>query len=274
MVKFVGKVMKHVRFLFFFNIFTNLNWTVRILPVIFYALFSVLLADDIKADGKSLKNSKAEIGGGIRDDAVNLAELEAAGRETEMLRKELADVLLKSEEIFNSHRRLQLSIASTVANSEKRNVEEGELKSLESFANVRQEMKVLASKTVELSQFIGTALEKKELAETDKIRIKFKLDDLKATAERINALIASPESKEKADKCRILSINEKLQTVILDAGTANGVNTGLIWRVTTRSGRLARLKVIAARPFICAAMVLEGEFSSLAPGMPVSIGDN
>ena len=97
---------------------------------------------------------------------------------------------------------------------------------------------------------------------------------LKATAERINALIASPESKEKADKCRILSINEKLQTVILDAGTANGVNTGLIWRVTTRSGRQARLKVIAARPFICAATVLEGEFSSLAPGMLVSIGDN
>ena len=266
--------MKYVRLSFFFNIFTNLNWTVRISPIIFYALFSVLLAYGIKADDKSLKNSKAEIGGGITNDAVNLAELEAARRETEMLRKELADVLLKSEEIFNSYRRLQLSIASTVANSEKKNVEDDELKSLESFSYVRQEMKVLAGKTIEHSRFIGTALEKQELTETDKIRIKFKLDDLKATADRINALTASPESKEKADKCRILSINEKLQTVILDAGTAHGVDAGLVWRVTTGDGRPAKLTVVAARPFICAAMVLDGEFSSLAPGMPASIGDN
>ncbi len=265
--------MKYVGLSSFFNISTNLNWTVCISPIIFSALFSVLLANDMKSDAEPLKNSKTEMKNGITCDAVNLAELEAARRETEMLRKELAGVLLKSEEIFNSYRRLQLSVASTVANSEKENVTEEELKSLESFAYVRQEMRGLVGKTIELSQFIGAALEKKDLTETDRLRVKFKLDDLKATAGRLSALTAPPESKEKADKCRILAVNEKLQIAILDAGTANGVNTGLIWRVTTRSGRTASLKVIAARPFICAAMVLEGDFSSLAPGMPVSIGE-
>lgn len=265
--------MKHVGFSRFFNIFTNLNWTVCILPIIFYALFSALLADDVKAEEKSLKNSRAEIKNGTAEDAVNLAELEAARKETEMLRKELADVLLKSEEIFNSYRRLQLSVASTVANAEKKSVNEEELKSLESFSNIRQEMKNFVGRTIELAQFIGSALEKKDLTDTEKIRMKFKLDDLKAAADRLNALISPPEPKEKMDKCRILAVNEKLQTAILDAGTANGVNTGLVWRVTTRNGRQARLKVIAVRPFICAAMVLEGDFSTLAPGMSASIGD-
>ena len=258
--------MKYVGFSKFFNISANLNWTVCILPIIFYALFSVLLANDIKADAESVKNS-------VGDDAVNVAELEAAKRETEMLRKELADVPLKSEEVFNSYRRLQLSVASTVANSEKKNINEAEVKSLESFTNVRLEIKSLAGKTIELSQFIGAALEKKDLTETDKIRVKFKLDDLKETADRLIALATPWESKEKADSCRILAMNEKLQIAILDAGTANGVNTGLIWRVTRKNGIPARLKVIAARPFICAAMVVEGDFSSLAPGMQASIGD-
>ena len=265
--------MKYVGLSSFFNISANLNWTVCILPIIFYALFSVLLADDIKTDAGALKNSKMKMKDGITDDAVNMAELEAARRETEMLRKELADVLLKSEEIYNSYLRLQLSVASTVANSERKNVTEEELKALESFANIRHEINGLVGKTRELTQFIGTALEEKDLTETEKIRVKFKLDDLKAIAERLNALTSSPESKEKADKCRILAVNEKLQLAILDAGTANGVNTGFIWRMTARNGSPARLKVIAARPFICAAMVLEGDFSSLAPGMSVSIGD-
>jgi hypothetical protein len=234
----------------------------------------VLLANDIKTDAKSLKNSRAEMKEGVAEDAVKLAELEAAKKETEMLRKELADVLLKSEELFNSYRRLQLSVASAVANSEKKNVTDEEIKALESFTYVRQDMKSLAGKTIELSQFIGTALEKKELSGTDKVRLKFKLEDLKATVERLNALIAPPESLKKADKCRILAVNEKFQIVILDAGTSNGVNTGLIWRVTTRSGNLVKLKVVSVRAFICAAMVFEGDFSSLAPGMSASIGDN
>jgi hypothetical protein len=265
--------MKYVGLSIFFNIFTNLNWTVCIIPIIFYALFSALLANDEKLDAEPLKSSRSDMKGGVADDAVNLVELEAARKETEMLRKELADVLLKSEEVFISYRRLQLSVASTVANSEKKNVSEEELKSLESFAYIRQEMKGLVDKTIELSRFIGTVFEKKDLTETDRIRVKFKLDDLKAAADRLNALTAPPELEEKTDKCRILAVNEKLQIAILDAGTANGVNTGLIWRVTTRDGRPLRLKVITARPFICAAMVLEGDFASLAPGMPVSAGD-
>ena len=265
--------MKYVRLSSFFNIFTNLNWTVCISPIIFSALFSVLLANDKKPDAESLKSGRTDVKSGVTDDTVNLAELEAARKETEMLRKELADVLLKSEEVFISYRRLQLSVASTVANSEKKNVTEEEIKSLESFENVRQEMKILLGKTLELSQFIGAALEKKDLTETDKTRVKFKLDDLKATAGRLSALTAPQESNEKTEKCRILAVNEKLQIAILDAGTANGVNTGLIWRVSTKGGRPVSLKVIAARSFICAGMVLEGDFSSLAPGMPVSIGD-
>jgi hypothetical protein len=265
--------MKYVGLPKFFNISANLNWTVCILPIIFYALFSTLLANDIKTDAVPLKNSSGKMRNGVTGDAVNLAELEAARRETEMLRRELADVLLKSGEVLNSYRRLQLSVASTVANSEKKNVTGEELKSLESFEYVRQEMKALVNETVALSQFIGAVLEKKDMTETDRIRMKFKLDDLKATADRLNALTSLQESGERADKCRILAVNEKLQITILDAGTANGVSTGLIWRVTAGDGKPAKLKVVAARPFICAAMVLEGNFGSLAPGMLATIGD-
>ncbi len=243
--------------------------------VIFYALFYPLLAEDIKTESR-------EIGGAKKTDvkketmaeeAGPLAELEAVRNENAMLRKELADVLLKCDEIFNSYRRLQMSVAGTMANSQKRTAGDGELKSLESFADVRQELKVLISKSLELSQFTEAMLEKKELADTDKTRLRHKLDEWKAEAERLNAMLAPPETKEKADKCRILSVNDKLQVVLLDAGTANGVNTGLIWKVALRDGKSVKLKVIAARPFISAAAVVEGDFSSLAAGMPAAMGE-
>jgi hypothetical protein len=265
--------MKYVDLSNFFNISANLNWTVCILPIIFCALFSVLLANDVKAGAESPKTSRPEVRKGSVSDDFDMAELEAARKETEMLRKEFADVLLKSEEVFNSYRRLQLSIASTVANSEKRNVTEEELGFLESFANIRQEMKLLVEKIIELSQFVGTALDKNDITGTDKIRLKFKLDDLKMTAEKLNSLVSPRESRDREDKCRILSVNDTLQIAILDAGSANGVNIGLTWRLAVKNSGPVKLKVIAVRPFICAAMILEGEFGSLAPGMQVSAGD-
>jgi len=244
------------------------------LSVIFYALFSPLLADDGKIESVNGVEGKAE----TKKDASAMeagpaAELDAARKENAMLRKELADVLSKCDEIFREYRRLQSSIAGTMANSEVKNAGGDELKSLETFSDVRKELKVLISKSVELSQFADSVLEKDGMSDTDKARLKHKLGEWKAEAERLNAMLSPPETKEKADRCRILSVNDKLQVVLLDAGTANGVNTGLIWKVMLKDGRSAKLKVVAARPFISAAAVVEGDFGSLAPGMAAAIGE-
>ncbi|HCE43447.1 MAG TPA: hypothetical protein DET40_07850 [Lentisphaeria bacterium] len=268
--------MKSVRILKIFNKFVNLSLSVCVSLVIFSALFSLLLADEVKTEsGKTGSERKTEVkkATAAEEEAGPAAELEAVRRENEMLRKELADVLLKSDEIFDTYRRLQLSVAATMANSEKKNVGEGELKSLESFIDVRQELKALVAKTLELFQFTGTALENNELTDTDKVRLKRKIEDLKTEAEKLNALLSPPESKERTDRCRILSVNDKLQVILLDAGTANGVNTGLQWKVSLKSGKPVKVKVIASRPFISAAVVIEGDFSSLAPGMLAAVGD-
>jgi len=267
--------MKPVRILNIFNKFANMGLSVCFSLVIFSALFSPLLADEVKTElEKTGSGRKTEVKRETEaEEAGPAAELEAVRKENEMLRKELADVLLKSDEIFDTYRRLQLSVAATVANSEKKNVGEEELKSLESFLDVRQELKALVAKTLELSQFSGTVLDNNELTDTDRVRLKRKTEDLKTEAERLNAMLSPPEAKEKTDKCRILSVNDRLQAILLDAGTANGVNTGLLWKVSLKDGKSVKLKVITARPFISAAVVIEGNFSSLAPGMSAAIGE-
>ncbi|HBC85509.1 MAG TPA: hypothetical protein DCZ94_01005 [Lentisphaeria bacterium] len=259
----------------YFVFFTESSWTICISLVIFYALFYPLHAGDQKNEsGKTGGAVKMEVKKEVAaDEAGPAAELEAARKENEMLRKELADVLSKCEEIFNSYRRLQLSVASSVANSERKVASDEELKCLESFLPVRQEAKGLIAGILELSQFIETAMDKKELTEADKARMKRKLDDLRNDADRLNAMVSPPEQKEKADKCRILSVNDKLQVVLLDAGSANGVNIGLVWKVAMKDGKSVKLKVISVKPFISAAVAIEGDFNSLATGMPAMTGE-
>ncbi|GEM_PF-2511404 len=253
----------------------ELSWTICISLSIFYALFCTLHAEEQKNESaKDAGAAKTEVKKeATAYEAGPAAELEAAKKENEMLRKELADVLSKCEEIFNSYRRLQLSAASTTVNSEKKVASDEDLRALESFLPVRQEVKGLIAGLLELSQFIETVFDKKELTEADKVRIKLKLDDLKKDADRLNAIVSPPEQRERADKCRILSVNDKLQVVLLDAGSANGVNTGLVWKVSIKDGKPVKLKVITVKPFISAAVAIEGDFDSLATGMQAVIGE-
>jgi hypothetical protein len=68
----------------------------------------------------------------------------------------------------------------------------------------------------------------------------------------------------------VIAVDDKLQTVVLDVGYANGVRCGLL--LWSGKGDAVRLKVIETRPFISAAVVVKGKLEDLAPGTVVRIG--
>jgi len=58
-------------------------------------------------------------------------------------------------------------------------------------------------------------------------------------------------------------VEEDLQIVVLPVGSAHGVFCGLNFFI----GKKASLRVIAARPYLSAAVVTDGSIRDLAPGM-------
>jgi len=73
--------------------------------------------------------------------------------------------------------------------------------------------------------------------------------------------------------CRVLAVNDELQTVILSAGSAEGIGRGTIWHVPGREKQAVQLKVIEVRTRLSAAMVTEGRVDQVAPGMVAKPGE-
>ena len=95
-------------------------------------------------------------------------------------------------------------------------------------------------------------------------RMRLKLESLKELAMKSALLAAPAKAPGKLGSCRIYELNEKPELVILSAGYRNGVRMGLI----LRTDKVA-MKVVALRNFTSAAIVTEGSFRDLAPGMEV-----
>ena len=95
-------------------------------------------------------------------------------------------------------------------------------------------------------------------------RLRLKIETLKEHAMKAALLAAPAKPPEKLEVCRIYELNGKPELVILSAGYRDGIRAGQILRTDK-----AVLKVVALRNFTSAAVVTEGRFQELAPGMEV-----
>ena len=66
--------------------------------------------------------------------------------------------------------------------------------------------------------------------------------------------------------CAILRLDAAAQLVILDQGTLQGIRVNQELTLQQEEAIVARLKVVVARPFHAAAVVVEGDFQTLTVG--------
>lgn len=240
-------------------------------------VLNTLFAWGFFSDDEAQKISPSKPDSAVSSDAEKagetdlLAELAAAKKELCFLRKELADVLRQSEKRDEEYRRLKMSIAGIFAGTEKKAVSEREEEALDALLSVNSAGKDLVTRIMEFCAFLDAFLEKEQLSDVDRVRIKCRMDELKSSAVFLNAYINPPAKTKILEECRVLAVNDELQVVVLAAGSVHGVNSGLTLRVKVKEENIL-LKVIAVRPFICAAIVTDGDLEDLAPGMIADIG--
>ena len=235
--------------------FLKLRWKKVLILSIFYALF--VLSPLVRAGSSEISTN---------DITVEAAEVKT---EKEQLRKCLADVLLNANKKEIAHERVLLSVVGALSGD---NIEDyGSLINLEllkALKNNTVEGDKLVSKIFGFCDYFNDIISELNIPNEEKVKLKVRLDELKSFAEQFGLLVNRPEKKEVQHRnCRILDVSDYLQVVVISAGSLDGIRTGLTWNVEQADN--AVLKVIAVRPFVCAAIVIEGELGKISPGMLV-----
>ena len=189
--------------------------------------------------------------------------------EKRRLSKELIEILNRYREQNGSWTRLQLSVAATLASAKMHVVGKRESQLLKSLKSVSESGQSLALKTIEFCDYVGSILDKMPLSALEKAKIKLRSDGLRKDAGRLCAMSATVKKPQTIERCRLFEVNDQLRIVVLPVGWVHGVRNGLSFY--TGKANSCRLQVIAARPFISAAIVKEGNIKELAPGMVASV---
>lgn len=191
-----------------------------------------------------------------------------AGEKTQ-LKEKLIDILKRYREQNRDWERLQLSVVATLAKAKVKVVGKREDQLLGKLKSVTANGQAFAMKTIEFCDYVEALLSKMPLGAMEKAKIKLYSDGLRSDAGRLCAISAAVNKAQTVERCRLLEVNDQLQVVVLPVGWVHGVRNGLIFY--TGKNDSCKLQVIAARPFIAAAIVKEGNIKELAPGMVASV---
>lgn len=189
-------------------------------------------------------------------------EREALAGERDLLHGKLIEMIDRYQKQNEDYRRLRLSIAATLAGREKHIVGKREEQLLEMLAGVSENGRRLAHQTIEFCDQVESLVKIFPLGKVQSAELALKLEGLRDHARRFWDL-TNPSSEPKVNRCRLLAVEEDLQIVVLPVGSAHGVFCGLNFFI----GKKAGLRVIAARPYLSAAVVTDGSIRDLAPGM-------
>jgi septal ring factor EnvC (AmiA/AmiB activator) len=266
-------------------IFNEKRWTFSVFVLILYALsffgVSALKAQDRSADSSQgakmsvkvkLKDAKQfgqltdlrkELGKAQQDMATLTGKYRGLQKDHQLLRKELIEITKNFQAQNESYRRLQLSIAATIASSkmEAATFREGQL--VKTLNDIFDQSRKLALQSVEFCDIVDSLLKQMPIGKIRQAEINLRADELKKGARKLTTLADLKFEQKPVDRCRILAVNKDLQVVVLPVGSVHGVFIGLNYYI----GKEVQLRIVTVRPFVSAAVPVKGNIERLAPGM-------
>jgi hypothetical protein len=273
--------------------FLKSHWTAGLLMVILNALF---VTSVYSLEGKPQTGVSQTSDGGRAEkvkfeDAMNLAGSSASGstvvtagdkdmqldhgnyalrNEQKLLHNELIEIIDRYRKQNESYRRLQLSIAATLASGELKGAGKREDQLITALATVSENGRKLALKTIEFCEYVDSILDKMPLGKLQKAALQLRSEELKTESRKFCSLADPALSRETVEGCRLLAVNDDLKIAVLPVGAVHGVFNGLHFYDGKEK---VKLKVITVRPFISAAVLEKGNINDLTPGMEVSTNE-
>jgi len=271
-----------------------ISWTEFLIGTILIVLFSGNLClgqaddltveppkDDVKS-GESLELREAKVARESAENRVLELELEKKKLSAEYakLRSQYADLYIKTYKAVKRLRELELRAANLIQSGDGALNAAQTDKSTEDADGTGNEvleaLELILSRQVELQDTLreftaclNATMDIVQPSEAVKAELDKRLEKLRAAVENSTRPLTISSRKDGGTirSCNILSIDEEHGLVIIDKGTIAGMKPGRKLKLEARDGTSeARLVVVDARAEISAAVMLEGELSSLRPG--------
>ncbi|MBO5958624.1 MAG: hypothetical protein J6Q65_00730, partial [Lentisphaeria bacterium] len=126
----------------------------------------------------------------------------------------------------------------------------------------------LVGKSTVVCEMLYPLIAKMGLADVEKARLRVAIDALSAENQSFARLSVPSVLPDQFRKCRVLEISETPEAVILNAGYRDGVRVNM--KLQAGSGdKACALRIVAVRPFVSAAVVLNGRIGDLGVGQEV-----
>jgi len=187
--------------------------------------------------------------------------------ENQALRKELIETLDKYSTQAGQLRRIQMGAAGTIETLEPVYTGAREMELAADLQQCMESMKKMSAAVMAFSDEFEKNLSDLPAGNTAAVKLRIQLDALKAQAQEQIRLTTPAKSPSKNVACRVLELDTETKLVILSGGYRDGVRVGMIL-----NSKDVKLKVIAIRNFVSAAVILEGAEEKLAVGATVSAG--
>lgn len=202
-------------------------------------------------------------------DVQREADRNVLASEQKLLHNELIEIINRYRKQNEDYRRLQLSIAATLASGELKGVGKREDQLIKALATVSENGRKLALKTIEFCDYVDSNLNKMPLRRVQKAAFQLRIEELRSESRKFCGLADPALSRETVEGCRLLAVNDDLKIAVLPVGAVHGVFNGLFFY----DGKGVKLKVITVRPLISAAILEKGSINDLTPGMEVSTNE-
>ncbi|HPO89721.1 MAG TPA: hypothetical protein P5239_03870 [Victivallales bacterium] len=194
------------------------------------------------------------------------AEIQALKNENSILRKEIADVLLKNKILEDEKRKLELGLLTVFPEADKLSLSDRELQMLKDMLLLRDAVRKLAESKNTLVKDLEAFLKAGSPEEVVlKAKISVALDGLSKAIDNLLLLMEASVEKPNLSQCSVVDIDNKNKIITLSAGSSEGAFCGLY--LTAKDDKEICAVIISVRPFSSAAMLLKGEIEKILPGM-------
>ncbi len=246
-----------------------------------YILFFLLISTPLSSPAQSEQNLALE----LQEAQVTRAALERTNaslrqelvektKELDTLRSLYADSIIQQSGMIERLRALELSAAHLVQNGSDKEQKALFSEAIATMALVRRRILAIEQELSVFEQSLAAALDSLQPSDAMRREFEHRVMSLRRVIESSLSPLSLVAGRGNGDSgkagCRILSLDEATQSVILDCGYQSDCRIGKTFVLKRDESVLATLKVVESRADCSAAMLISGSWSALLPGMAVS----
>ena len=201
-------------------------------------------------------------------------EIERLRKENESLKSKYAGLYLKTYELLEQLRRMELAGANLIQAGSASVTEMERNDALEALNLTIGRMTRLQEAYADFRKVVFSLCEVLQASEAAKGELARHGERMQEAMEAVaRPLVMATRRNARGDRltATVVSVNEEQGLVVLDRGSLAGVRSGRMWFLSGANGViLAKLQTVECRAELCAAVVVEGELARIRPGDVVS----